>query len=262
MKFLENKKILIVGLASNRSIAYGIAKSCHKFGAELAFTYINDRMKDRVVKMAAEFNSDIVLPCDVSLDQEISDVFTSLKTHWDNVDVIIHSVAFAPGDQFEGNYLQATTREGFNTAHEISSYSLTALAKAGESMLNKNGSILTLSYFGAEKVVPNYNVMGVAKASLEASVRYLAHSLGPNQIRVNGISAGPIKTLSAAGIKHFRKMLTYSEQMSPLKSNITIEQVGDTAAFLCSDLASAITGEIIHVDNGFNVVAMPDSDMA
>lgn len=260
MEILKNKKALIFGLASNRSIAYGIAQSLHNFGAELAFTYINDKMKSRVEKIAQEFNSDILLPCDVSNDQEITAVFKDIEKIWGSFDILIHSVAFAPQDQFEGNYLEACTREGFNIAHEISSYSLTAITKAGAPLMNKGGSILTLTYSASERVVPNYNVMGVAKASLEASVRYLAHSLGPNDIRVNAISAGPIKTLAASGIKNFRKMLTYNEQTSPIKSNITIEQVGDTSAFLCSDMAGAITGEVIHVDNGFSIVAMPDAE--
>lgn len=259
MKILENKKALIIGVASNRSIAYGIAKSLYKCGAQLAFTYMNDRMKDRVAEIAKEFDSEILLPCDVANDEEINNVFSHIKEVWGGIDTIVHAVAFAPQEQFEGNYLESCTREGFNISHEISSYSLTAITKAAAPIINENGSILTLSYSASERVVPNYNVMGVAKASLEASVRYLAHSLGPKNIRVNAISAGPIKTLAAAGIKHFRKMLSYSEQASPIKSNITIEQVGDTAAFLCSEMAGAITGEVIHVDNGFSIVAMPDS---
>lgn len=253
---LDNKKALIVGLASNRSIAAGIAQAFHQQGASLAFTYQNDRLKSRVEEMARQFNSNLTFPCDVSSDAEIEQVFTDLKTQWNNIDIIVHSVAFAPGDQLAGDYLECVHREGFNMAHEISSYSFAALAKAAQPMLSKEGSLLTLSYLGAEKAFPNYNVMGLAKASLEANVRYMAASLGPKNIRVNGISAGPIRTLAAAGITGFKEMVKAHEQVAPLRRTATIEEVGDTAAFLCSPLANAITGEIVHVDGGFHCVGL------
>jgi enoyl-[acyl-carrier protein] reductase I len=257
MGFLQDKKALIVGLASTRSIAWGIAKAMEREGADLAFTYQNEKLKDRVEKLAADCNSDICLPCDVSSDEEIEAVFEHLDDFWDHVDIIIHSVAFAPKDELQGDYLENVTRNGFNMAHEVSSYSFAALAKAGRNMMQgRNAALLTLSYLGAERVVPNYNVMGLAKASLEANVRYMASSLGPEGIRVNAISAGPIKTLAAAGISDFRKMLDYSEQNTPLRRNVTIEDVGNTSAFLCSDLAAGITGEVIYVDGGYHNVAM------
>lgn len=257
MSFLSGKRALIVGLASNRSIAYGIAQAFHKQGAELAFSYQNEKLQGRVQSIAETLNSSITLPCDVSSDKEIDQLFVNLEKHWNNIDIIVHSVAFAPADQFEDNYLHAVNRAGFTLAHDISSYSFTALAKAGESLLTKgNSALLTLSYIGAERVVANYNVMGVAKASLEANVRYLAYSLGPNGTRVNAVSAGPIRTLAASGIKNFRKILSFNEKVAPLRQNVTIEQVGNTAAFLCSDLASGITGEIIHVDAGIHAVAL------
>lgn len=257
MGMLTGKRALIVGLASNRSIAWGVAQAMHREGAELAFTYQNDKLQSRVVKMATECNSDITIPCDVSSDEQIDNVFTELQKTWDGLDVIIHSVAFAPREELNGAYLDNTTREGFKTAHEISSYSFSALAKAGRSMLQgRNGALLTLSYLGAVRAVPNYNVMGLAKASLEANVRYLAHGLGPEGIRVNAISAGPIRTLAASGIADFRSMLDYFEKNSPLRRNVTIEEVGNVAAFLCSDLASAVTGEITYVDCGFNILGM------
>ena len=259
MGFLSNKKALIVGLASNRSIAYGIAKSFHEQGAELAFTYQNEKLKDRVTKMASEFNSSIVLPCDVSSDQEIENVFSALKTQWQQLDCLVHSVAFAPADQIQGDFIDNVSREGFRIAHDISAYSFAALAKAALPMMeNTNGSLLTLSYLGAEKAIPNYNVMGVAKAALEANVRYMAQSLGPRGLRVNAISAGPIRTLAASGIKDFRKMLAQNEKVTPLRQNVTTDQVGNAAAFLCSDLASGITAEILHVDAGAHAIAMPE----
>jgi len=259
MGFLQGKRALIVGLASNRSIAWGVASSMHREGAELAFTYQNDRLKDRVVKMAAECGSDITLPCDVGSDDEIAAVFEELGKHWDGLDVIVHSVAFAPREELDGDFVDNTTRAGFNMAHDISSYSFTALAKAGRAMLQgRNGALLTMSYLGAERAIVNYNVMGLAKASLEANVRYMAHSLGPEGIRVNAVSAGPIKTLAAAGISGFRSILEYMENNTPLRRNVTIEQVGDSAAFLCSDLASGITGEVLHVDSGFHMVGMAE----
>ncbi|MBE9563584.1 MAG: enoyl-ACP reductase [Proteobacteria bacterium] len=257
MGMLTGKRVLIVGLASNRSIAWGVAQAMHREGAELAFTYQNDRLRDRVVKMATDCDSNITIPCDVSSDDQIDNVFTELQKTWDGLDVIIHSVAFAPREELNGAYLDNTTREGFKTAHEISSYSFSALAKAGHSMMQgRNGALLTLSYLGAVRAVPNYNVMGLAKASLEANVRYLAHGLGPEGIRVNAISAGPIRTLAAAGIADFRSMLDYFEKNSPLRRNVTIEEVGNVAAFLCSDLSSAVTGEITYVDCGFNILGM------
>jgi enoyl-[acyl-carrier protein] reductase I len=257
MGFLTGKRALIVGLASKRSIAHGIAEAMHREGAELAFTYQNDKLKDRVVKMAEGFGSTITCPCDVGSDDEINAVFSHLKKSWDGLDIIVHSVAFAPREELEGDYLDNVTREGFKLAHEISSYSFAALAKAGKPMMEgRNGALLTLSYLGAVRVAPNYNVMGLAKASLEANVRYMAASLGPLGIRVNGVSAGPIKTLAAAGIKDFRKLLSYGEKMAPLRRNVNIEEVGNASAFLCSDLASGITGEITYVDGGYNITTV------
>lgn len=257
MGFLQGKRALIVGLASNRSIAWGIAQAMKREGAELAFTYQNEKLRERVEKMAAELDSDITLECDVADDNQIEHVFEHLDDYWDHLDIIVHSVAYAPADQLEGEYLDSVTREGFRIAHEISSYSFAALAKAGRNMMEgRNGALVTLSYLGAERAMPNYNVMGLAKASLEANVRYMAHSLGPDGIRVNGISAGPIRTLAAAGISDFRKMLTHVEKNAPLRRNVTIEDVGNTAAFLCSDLAAGITGEIIYVDSGYRTIGM------
>lgn len=256
MGFLSGKKALIIGLASNRSIAYGIAKAFHEQGAQLAFTYQNEKLQSRVETMAAEFNSTLTFPCDVAEDQDIYDLFKNLNKHWEKFDILIHSVAFAPADQIAGDFVSSCTREGFRIAHDISSYSLVGLAKAAYPMMEgTNGSILTLSYYGAEKAVPNYNVMGIAKASLEASVRYLAASLGPKGIRVNAISAGPIKTLAAAGIKDFRNIQSAYASMTPLQRNVTAEEVGQTAAFLCSGLASGITGEVVHVDAGYHAVS-------
>ena len=259
MGFLKGKKALIVGLASNRSIAYGIAKAFHEQGAELAFTYQNDKLKERVETMAADFKSSLTFPCDVSSDEEIQTAFNQLSQHWDQLDILIHSVAYAPADQISGDYIEHATRDGFRIAHDISAYSLVALSKAALPMMkDTQGSVLTLSYYGAEKAVPNYNVMGIAKASLEASVRYLAASLGSRGLRVNAISAGPIRTLAAAGIKDFRKFQTAYAQVTPLKRNVTADEVGNTAAFLCSDLASGITGEVVHVDAGYHAVSMAD----
>ncbi len=257
MGFLTGKKALIVGLASNRSIAWGIASAMHREGAELAFTYQNDKLKERVEKMAAEFGSTIALPCDVASDEQIDAVFDGLRQHWDGLDIVVHSVAFAPRSELEGDYLDAVTRSGFNTAHEISSYSFAALAKAAKPMMEgRNGALVTLSYLGAERAMPNYNVMGLAKASLEANVRYMAQSLGPCGHRVNAVSAGPIKTLAASGISDFRKMLDHVEQNAPLRRNVSIEEVGNACAFLCSDLASGITGEIVYVDSGYSTIGM------
>ena len=257
MGFLSGKNALIVGLASNRSIAWGVAQAMHREGAALAFTYQNEKLQDRVEKLASECGSEITLPCDVTSDEQIDAVFEHLDDYWDHLDIIIHSVAYAPRDQLEGDYLDAVSREGFATAHDISSFSFAALAKAGRNMMQgRNGALLTLSYLGAERAMPNYNVMGLAKASLEANVRYMSSSLGPEGIRVNAVSAGPIRTLAAAGISDFRRMLDHVERTAPLRRNVTIDEVGNTAAFLCSDLASGITGEIVYVDGGFNIVGM------
>lgn len=256
MGFLTGKRALIVGLLSNRSIAYGIAQAMKREGAELAFTYQIEKFQDRVTKLAAEFGSDIVLPCDVSEDAQIDTLFQDLGKRWDGLDIIVHSVAFVPRAALDGDYLDCVTRENFRIAHDVSSYSFAALAKAGlPMMLGRNGSLLTLSYLGAERTMPNYNVMGLAKASLEANVRYMAQSLGPKGIRVNGISAGPIKTLAASGIAGFDKMIDFNDKHAPLRRGVTIEEVGNASAFLCSDLASGITGEITYVDGGFNTTA-------
>jgi len=257
MGFLANKKALIVGVASNRSIAYGVAAAMHREGAELAFTYQGEKLADRVAGFAKDFGSEIVLPMDVGNDDEIANAFAELGKQWDGLDCIIHSVGFAPRDQLEGTYIDAVSREGFLIAHDISSYSLAALAKAGRPMMQgRNGSIVTMSYLGAVKTVPNYNVMGVAKASLEANVRYLADSMGPEGIRVNAVSAGPIRTLAASGIAGFRGMLAEAEQKTPLRRNVTIDEVGNATAFLCSDLTSGITGDVLYVDSGYHIVGM------
>ena len=261
MSFMEGKNILIVGLASTRSIAWGVAEAMHKAGANLALTYQNEKLKGRVEKMAAQCGSEIIIPCDVSSDEEITAVFEQLSQSWDGLDGIVHSVAFAPREALEGDYLDSVTRENFNISHEISSYSFAALAKAGRKMMQgRNAALVTMSYLGAERSIPNYNVMGVAKASLEANVRYMAQSLGPEGIRVNAVSAGPIKTLAAAGIGNFRKMLETFEKTSPMRRNVTIEDVGKSTAFLCSDLASGITGEVIYVDAGFRSTGMAPLD--
>ncbi len=257
MGFLAGKRVLIVGVASERSIASGIAKAMHREGAELAYTYQNDKLLSRVERLAGETGSRIVLPCDVGSDTQIKEVFDGLAQHWGNLDVIVHSVAYAPREELSGSYIDTVTRSGFLTAHEISSYSFAALAKAGRSLMRgRAGALLTLSYIGAVRSIPHYNVMGLAKASLEANVRYLAQSLGPEGIRVNGISAGPIRTLAASGISDFKKMLDYYEKSTPLGRGVTIEEVGNVAAFLCSDLASGVTGEITYVDAGYNTVGI------
>ncbi|MCF6262414.1 MAG: enoyl-ACP reductase [Xanthomonadales bacterium] len=259
MGFLEGKRALIIGVASPRSIAWGIAEAMHKQGAELAFTYQNDRLKSRVEKIAAQCDSDIVIPCDVATDEQIDNTFSELGKHWDKFDILIHSVGFAPREELSGDYIDAVTREGFKIAHEISSYSLAGLAKAARPMMQgRNGAILTLSYLGAIRAMPNYNVMGLAKASLEANVRYLAQSLGPEGTRVNAISAGPIKTLAAAGIGNMRKMLDHVTRTTPLRRTVSTEDVGNAAAFLCSDLAAGITGEITYVDAGYSILAMSE----
>lgn len=259
MGFLKGKRALIVGLISDRSIAAGIAGAMHREGAELAFTYQNDRFKDRIQEMAQKWDSDRIFQCDVAEDAQISQVFSDLNQIWDGFDILVHSVGYAPADQLEGDFLENVTRDGFRIAHDISAYSFAALAKAAYPLMkDRNGSLLTLTYLGAERAIPNYNVMGLAKASLEANVRYLAASLGPKGIRVNGISAGPIRTLAASGIKHFRKMLDYNQKVAPMRQNVTIENVGNAAAFLCSDLAGGITGEILYVDGGYHIVGMAD----
>ncbi len=257
MGFLAGKKILVAGIASNRSIAYGIAQAMHREGADLAFSYPNEKLQPRVEKFAAEFGSDIVLPCDVTSDEDVDRLFEALGQCWETLDALVHSIAFAPREALAGDYLQNLDREGFRVAHDISSYSLAAMAKAARPMMQgTNGAIITMTYLGSERALPNYNIMGVAKASLEANVRYLAAALGPEGIRVNSISAGPIKTLAAAGIGDFKKILDEVATNAPLRRNVTIEDVGNTGAFLCSDLAAGITGENIYVDSGYNIVSM------
>jgi enoyl-[acyl-carrier protein] reductase I len=261
MGFLANKKVLIAGLLSNRSIAYGIAKAMHREGAELVFTYQGESVKDRVQKLAQEFGDPAIFPCDVASDAEIERLFVELGRHWDGLDCIVHSIAYAPREALAGDFLENVNREAFRIAHDISSYSFAALAKAGlPMMLGRNASLLTLSYLGAVRTMPHYNVMGLAKASLEANVRFMAASLGPKGIRVNAISAGPIKTLAAAGVSNFGKLLGYNERHAPLRRNVTIEEVGNAAAFLASDLASGITGEILYVDGGFNITALGSAE--
>ncbi len=256
MGFLADRKILITGVLSNRSIAYGVARACQREGASLAFTYVNDELKDRVVKLAAEFGPVPVLPCDVTRDDDVAALFAALGREWDGLDGMLHSIAFAPREALSGDYLDNLSREAFATAHDISSYSLAALAKGARPLMRGRGAaMVTLSYLGAVRALANYNVMGLAKASLEANVRYLARCLGPEQIRVNAISAGPIKTLAAAGIGGFSKILRFVEHTAPLRRNVTIEEVGNVAAFLLSPLASAVTGEITYVDCGFSNVA-------
>jgi len=257
MAFLQDKRILITGVASNRSIAWGTALAMHREGARLAFTYQSEKLKPRVEKLAAELASDIVLPLDVASDQEIDDLFRELGKNWDGLDGIVHSIGFAPREQLEGTYVDAVTREGFAIAHDISAYSFAGLAKAGREMMRgRNGALLTMSYLGAVRTVPNYNVMGVAKASLEANVRYLADSLGPEGTRVNAVSAGPIRTLAASGISGFKSMLSEAEKKNPLRRNVTIQEVGNAAAFLCSDLASGITGDVLYVDSGYHILGI------
>ena len=254
MGILAGKKILVTGVISNRSIAFGIAKAARREGAEIALTYQNERFKERVTDMARELGSELALQCDVAADQEIEALFSQLSGRWQGLDGLVHAIAFAPREAIEGDFLGGISRAAFATAHDVSSYSFAALAKAALPHLNKNAALLTLTYLGAERVVPNYNTMGLAKASLEAAVRYMAASLGPKGIRVNGISAGPIKTLAAAGIGGFGKILKFVEQNAPLRRNVTTDEVGNVACFLMSDLASAVTGEILHVDSGFSHV--------
>ena len=254
---LKNKKILISGLANKYSIAAGIANSMHREGAELAFTYQNERLLRNLKPIAEDCNSKILLECDVSNDQSIETAFDELSKIWPKFDGFVHSIGFAPADQLEGNFVDVTTREGFKIAHDISSYSFTAMAKAAKPMLNDGSALLTLTYLGSIKTVPNYNVMGLAKASLEANTRFLAASMGKDNVRVNAISAGPIKTLAASGVKNFKKMLSEHSKIAPLGRTVTTEEVGNVASFLCSDYASGITGEITYVDAGFNIAAMP-----
>ena len=255
MAFLSGKKILVTGLLSNRSIAYGIAQSARREGAELAFTYVGDRFKERVTGLAAELGSDFVLPCDVASDAEIDALAGSLRARWGGLDGLVHAIGFAPREAIAGEFLDGLSREGFRVAHDISSYSFPAMAKALLPLMEgRAGALLTLSYLGAERVVPHYNTMGLAKASLEASVRYLAANLGPKGIRVNAISAGPIKTLAASGIAGFSRIQKFVEDNAPMRRNVTTGQVGDAAAFLLSDLAAGITGEVLMVDGGFSRV--------
>tara|TARA_A100001388_G_scaffold86103_1_gene62173 strand:- start:4310 stop:5101 length:792 start_codon:yes stop_codon:yes gene_type:complete len=254
---LNNKKILISGLANKYSIAAGIATAMHREGAELAFTYQNERLLKNLKPIADECNSNILLECDVSNDDSIANTFKQLSKKWQKFDGFVHSIAYAPADQLEGDFLEVTNREGFKVAHEISSYSFTAMAKEAKSMLNKSSALLTLTYLGSTQTLPNYNVMGLAKASLEANTRFLASSMGKDNIRVNAISAGPIKTLAASGVKNFKKLLSQHSDKAPLGRTVTAEEVGNVAAFLCSDYASGITGEITYVDAGFNIAAMP-----
>ena len=258
MSFLAGKRLLVTGMLSNRSIAYGIAAAAHREGAELAFTCQGERVRERTVELAREFGAaDRVFDCDVASDEQIDKVFADLRGHWASLDGLVHAIAFAPREALAGDYLDNASREAFRVAHDISAYSLTALAKAALPLMQgRAGSILTLSYLGAERAIPNYNVMGVAKAALEANVRYLAASLGPRGIRVNAISAGPIKTLAAAGIGGFGKILAAVEQTAPLRRNVTIDDVGNASAFYLSDLAAGITGEVTYVDAGYNIVGM------
>ncbi len=252
MGFLAGKRLLITGVLSNRSIAYGIAKACHREGAELAFSYVGERFKDRITEFAAEFDSKLVFDCDVGDDAQIERLFEDLGQHWPEFDGFVHSIGFAPREAIAGEFLDGMTRENFRIAHDISAYSFPAMAKAAQKRLRPGSALLTLSYLGAERFVPNYNTMGLAKASLEASVRYLAYGLGAKGVRVNGISAGPIKTLAASGIKDFGKLLKQFSDSAAIKRNVTIEDVGNTAAFLLSDLSAGISAEIIYVDGGFS----------
>tara|TARA_B100001996_G_scaffold233822_1_gene180527 strand:- start:3127 stop:3903 length:777 start_codon:yes stop_codon:yes gene_type:complete len=253
---LEGKKALIAGVASNRSIAYGVAKCMHREGAELAFTYQTEKLKPRVEKFAKEFGSNICIEMEVSSDDGISKAFDDLKSNWSDFDIMVHSIAYAPTEELKGSFIESVTREGFKTAHEISSFSFAAMAREAKSMLNQHASLMTMTYLGSLRSVPNYNVMGPAKASLESTVRFMAADLGPDSIRVNGISAGPIKTLAAAGVSGFRSMLKHVESKTSLRRNVTIEDVGNTAAFLGSDLSAGMTGEILYVDAGYRNLGM------
>lgn len=256
VKLLEGKKALIFGLANKHSIAWGIAQALHAHGAEIGFSYGLDKLEKRVLPLAEEVNAEFIELCDVTSDEQIEDTFVKAQEHFGEIDILIHSVAFAERQDLDGRFLD-TSRQGFATALDISAYSLVALSRAAQPLMAENGSILCMSYYGAEKVIPNYNVMGVAKAALEASTRYLAADLGPDGIRVNAISAGAIKTLSAGGIAGFRKMLSFTGERAPLRRNVTQEEVGKTAVWLCSDLASGVTGEVIYVDAGYNILGVP-----
>ena len=261
MGFLAGKRILITGLLSNRSIAYGVARACHREGAQLAFTYQNEGFKERVTTMAADFGSRLVYPCNVASDHEIDNLFFELGKSWDGLDGLVHSIAYAPREAIVGDFMDALSRAAFHIAHDISSYSFAALAKAAMPLMHdRQAALVTLTYLGAIRTMPNYNVMGMAKASLEASVRYMAASLGPRGIRVNAVSAGPVKTVAAAGIGNFGKLLNYHKKHAPLRRNVSIDEVGNTAAFLLSDLASGITGEVTFVDGGFNTTALGTID--
>lgn len=253
MSLLAGKRFLVTGVISDRSIAYGVAHALHAHGAELAFTYQNEKVGERVVELVSHFNPVGCFCCDVAHDEAIATTFKQLRQHWEHLDGFIHSIAFAPREALDGDFTQVTTRDNFNQAHEISSYSFLALTQAARSMLTPNASLITLSYLGSQRVVPNYNVMGLAKASLEANVRYQASALGPQGIRVNAISAGPIKTLAASGIKDLRKMLSQNEASTPLRRNVSIHDVGNTAAFLASEMSSGITGQVIYVDAGASI---------
>ena len=257
MGFLAGKRAFIVGVATDRSIAWGIAQALHREGAELAFSYVNDKMKERVEPLAQSLGSQLTMPLDVTVDAQTDAAFERLRGEWGGLDIVVHAVAYAPREALTGTFLEATSREGFRIAHDVSSYSLTALAQRAQPLMaGRRGALLTLSYLGAMRSIPGYNVMGLAKASLEANVRFLAADLGPRGVRVNGISAGPIKTLAAAGIPGFRKMLSRVAEVAPLRRNVTLEDVGNAAAFLCSDLASGITGEVTYVDAGYNTLGM------
>jgi enoyl-[acyl-carrier protein] reductase I len=256
MGFLAGKKLLITGVLSNRSIAYGIARACHAQGAELAFSYVGERFKERITEFAADFGSSLVFDCDVGDDAQIERLFTDLARTWPQFDGFVHSIGFAPREAIAGNFLDGLTRENYRIAHDISAYSFPAMAKAALPYLSPKAALLTLTYMGSDRIVPNYNTMGLAKASLEASVRYLAEALGPKGMRVNGISAGPIKTLAASGIKDFGKLLGMVSQAAPMRRNVTIDDVGNVAAFLLSDLAAGVTAEITYVDGGFSKVAL------
>lgn len=255
MGLLDGKRALITGVASKRSIAWGVAEAMHAQGADLALTYQNDRLESRVRDLAGRLDSDFLMPLDVTDDEQIAGVARGIDERWGGVDIVVHAIAHAPRDHLDGDYLENLTREGFAQSHDVSSYSFAALGKALRPLLAEGGAMITLTYLGAERAMPNYNVMGVAKASLEANVRYMAFALGPDGIRVNAVSAGPIRTLAASGIGDFRKLLEQAEKTAPLRRNVTIEEVGNTAAFLCSDLASGITGEIVYVDAGANFTA-------
>lgn len=259
MGFLQGKRALIVGVASNKSIAWGIAQAMRQQGAEIALSYQNERFRERVEEFARQLNSDVTMPLDVAEDAQIAEAAARLGERWDHLDILVHSLAYAPRECLEGDYMDAVTREGFRIAHEISSYSFTALGQAVRPLMQgRKGALLTLSYIGAVRAMPSYNVMGLAKASLEANVRYMAQNLGPEGTRVNGISAGPIRTLAASGVKDLRKFLEYVERNAPLRRNVTIEEVGNVGAFLCSDLASAVTGEITYVDCGYNAIGLSE----